>query len=78
MSITLKKEKWNEEHHLHKTNYIWCPLCLARKEGEDNPQKHLVPPQQDSSQTGLNYLKKGYRPEIAYKSAISKGEVIQK
>ncbi len=77
MSITLKKEKWDEEHHLHKVNYNWCPLCLARKEGEDNPQQHLVPPQQDPSQNGLEYLKPGYKPEIAYKNAIGKGDVIQ-
>ena len=75
--ITLKKEKWNEEHHLHKPNYPWCPLCVARKEGEDNPQEHLVPPSQDPSQDGLNYLKKGYKPEITYKNVITSGSVSQ-
>ena len=75
--MILKKEKWDEEHHLHKPDYSWCPLCVARKVGKDNPQKHLVPPQQDPSQAGMEYLKKGYRPEIVYKDIIGKGDVNQ-
>lgn len=75
--ITLKKEKWDEEHHLHKLNYTWCPLCVARQIGEDNPQQHLVPPHQDPSQIGMDYLKKGYDPKVEYASVITVGEISQ-
>lgn len=73
--MSLKKENWKGEHlaKRHKVNYSWCPLCLARKQGEDNPQQHLVPPQQDKSQKGMEYLKKGYKPEISYSEVIETG-----
>lgn len=78
--MSLKKENWKEEHlaKRHKVNYPWCPLCLARKQGEDNPQQHLVPPQQDESQAGMDYLKKDYQPEEVYSNVISSGTVIEK
>ena len=63
--MPLKKENWKEEHlgKLHKTNFPWCPLCVAKDIGEKDPQKHLVPPQQDPSQTGMDYLKPDYKPD---------------
>ena len=73
----LKKENWKQEHmnKRHKVNYGWCPLCVARKKGEDNPQQHLVPPQQDPSQTGMEYLKGNYKPEDSYGDVVGVGNV---
>ena len=77
--MPLKKENWKGEHlnKLHKKNYIWCPLCVARDKGEKNPPQHLVPPQQDPSQVGMDYLKEGYRPDSPdyYGGVIDKGGV---
>ena len=70
--LELSKRNWKEDHlaRLHNENYDWCPLCVARAEGEDNPPQHLVPPQQDPSQTGMKYLQEGYDPKIEYKHVI--------
>ncbi len=72
----IKKENWQEDHmnSLHTPNYGWCPLCVARKEGDDNPQQHLTPPQQDPSQTGLKYLKANYKPDEEYAGVITSGD----
>ena len=73
----LKKENWKIEHlnKRHKVNYPWCPLCIAKKNGEDNPPRHLTPPHQDDSQVGMEYLKAGYRPEEVYKEVIESRHV---
>lgn len=75
--MKVNKENWKEDHlaRKHNINLPWCPLCVARKEGEDNPLQHLVPPQQDPSQEGLEYLKPNYRPEVSYANVIESGEV---
>lgn len=77
--MSLKKENWKEEHlsKRHKVNYTWCPLCLARKEGEDNPPQHLVPSHQDPSQEGMDYLKQDYKPEEVFSHVISTGTVVE-
>jgi len=77
--IILRKQDWKDEHlnRKHKTNYPWCPLCVARKIGEDNPQKNLVPPQQDPSQEGMEYLRNNYKPEELYRNVISTGDVAE-
>lgn len=68
----LNKKNWKEEHldKRHRMNYEWCPLCLARQEGENNPLLNIVPPQQDDSQVGMDYLSSDYRPETKYSDVI--------
>ena len=75
----LDKALWKDEHlaKLHTRNFSWCPLCVARAQGEANPQQHLTPPQQDPSQTGMDYLKPDYKPDdpAYYGGAIASGKV---
>lgn len=41
--MELQKENWKEDHlnFLHKEFYEWCPLCVAKKEGEGNIGQEL-------------------------------------
>ena len=74
--MDLEKGNWKEDHlgRLHSANFPWCPLCVARDKGEANPPQHLVPPQQDPSQVGMDYLKPDYKPDGSkyYGGVISK------
>jgi len=39
----LEKENWKEEHLDYKHQdifYAWCPLCMAKEEGERNDVKN--------------------------------------
>jgi len=39
----LKKENWREDHLNFKhidTFYTWCPLCMAKQDGEKNEVKN--------------------------------------
>lgn len=63
---------------MHTTNYAWCPLCVARKAGEDNPPQHLTPPQQDPSQKDMDYLKDDYKPDDAkYFGSVIEADIVE-
>lgn len=80
----LQKANWKEEHlaKRHQTNFDWCPLCIARLEGEEHPPQHLTPPQQDPTQEGMAYLDVHDKIEERHKNVIEKSgevdEVIEK